>query len=245
MSKKIMLRNRVWAHLRSVSFPDSRFHWDFSAFIPDFEGSVRCAEAIRSSTHYKEAVCVFVTPDNSLTRLRQSCISDQKPMIVPTYGIQRGFWQILPNDVPSGQEAFAATLDGLEYYGQPYSLTARTKNLRPEVLITGASILNREGIRISDTPSYFDLEWLIMDALGLVSTDIPILACVHDCQVIDLDTQPTPFGVVVDQIYTPSNIIEIDRSYARPSEKAWPHIPWPIVQDIPILSDIYQQRYNR
>src|SRR4051812_50105155 len=39
-------RARVWAELRGVARPDSRFHWDFASFIPDFAGSEGCANRI-------------------------------------------------------------------------------------------------------------------------------------------------------------------------------------------------------
>jgi 5-formyltetrahydrofolate cyclo-ligase len=34
-SDKAIIRKRVWAELREVALPDSRFHWNFAEFIPD------------------------------------------------------------------------------------------------------------------------------------------------------------------------------------------------------------------
>ena len=33
----------IWEKLRKVARPDSRFSWEFSEFITDYEGSDKCA----------------------------------------------------------------------------------------------------------------------------------------------------------------------------------------------------------
>ena len=223
MTEKNIIRNKVWANLRSVAYPDPCFHWDFSAFIPDFGGSDRCAIGICKSREYAKADCIFITPDNSLTTVRKQAILDKKHIIVPTDGIQRGFWQIKPREIPQRQDAFAATLDGLESFAHPYHLKSGEQLTKPDILMTCASILNTKGVRISDTPSYFDLEWLILYSLDLVEDKTPILACVHDYQVVDFDLPLTPFGVVVDYIYTPKTFIQIDKVYPRPADEARTH----------------------
>ena len=39
MNPAARLRRVVWDKLVKVAKPDSRFHFDFSSFIPDFAGS--------------------------------------------------------------------------------------------------------------------------------------------------------------------------------------------------------------
>jgi 5-formyltetrahydrofolate cyclo-ligase len=138
MTEKKNIRNKVWAKLRSVACPDSLFHWDFSAFIPDFGGSDRCAIEICKPREYANADCIFITPDNSLTTVRKQAILDKKLIIVPTYGIQRGFWQIKPSEIPQRQKAFAATLDGLESFAHPYHMKRGEQLTKPDLLMTGA-----------------------------------------------------------------------------------------------------------
>ena len=53
----------VWDRLREVVVPDSRFHLDFSMFIPDYAGSEQTIDALRSLPFYAGAGPVFVTPD--------------------------------------------------------------------------------------------------------------------------------------------------------------------------------------
>ena len=58
-------RERVWRELREVARPDSRFHWDFSAFIADFDGSDAATERVRALEAWQKADTVVITPDNS------------------------------------------------------------------------------------------------------------------------------------------------------------------------------------
>ena len=238
MDDKENVRRQVWMQLQAVAKPDSRFHWDFNRFIPDFEGSATCVERLCNTTVYQAAKRVLVTPDNSLTDLRARCIDDGKTVIVPTYRLVRGFLALSRKTVPAGQEAFAATLDGLDVFGHPYLVSIHDRAPGPQLMITGASVLNSQGVRISHGPSFFDLEWLILSALQFVDDQTPILAEVHDCQVVDLDCLPLPFGVNIDQIITPTRLIETGRPYPRPSPSSIKTLPLQIRQEVPLLQEL-------
>src|SRR3954447_19063749 len=95
-------RARVWAELRGVARPDSRFHWDFASFIPDFVGSEACADRITALPAWaglgeRRGV---VTPANSPEAFRRRLLLLRQPFIITTYGIVRGFLGIDPADVP-------------------------------------------------------------------------------------------------------------------------------------------------
>ena len=244
MDGKEQIRKEVWAKLTRVAFPDSRFHWDFTAFIPDYHGSDLCTELICGMDAYRSATNILVTPDNNLVSFRASCIKDGKLLIVPSYAIGRGFWQLTREDVPEGQEEYSATLDGLERFANPYPITTVPLENRPQLLVTGASVLNSDGVRLSNGPSYFDLEWLILISLGLVDEGTPVVAAVHDCQVVDYPCDPQPYSVVADMIVVPSQVIPIPRHYERPTKIIWDQIPWYIVNDIPLLRAIYQEAHQ-
>ncbi len=243
MKEREAIRKKVWADLRRVARPDSRFHWDFTAFIPDFDGSAQCAEAIRAMDLYRRARTLFVTPDNNLVSLRANCLADHKTLIIPTYGLGRGFWQVAPEDVPNGMEEFAATLDGLERYGRPYPIESVGPDEQPAFLVTGASVINNEGVRISASPSYFDIEWLILQAKRLVNADTPIIASVHDCQVVEWPCEPQPYGSVADFIVTPTRVISTSYRYHKPDRIIWEQLPWDVVQEVPMLMALYQQEH--
>jgi len=66
-------RERIWAELAKVARPDSRFHWDFSSFICDFQGSKKCSDRVLEM----EALIrrgdrrVFIIPDNCKAQVVQ------------------------------------------------------------------------------------------------------------------------------------------------------------------------------
>lgn len=235
------VRRQVWIKLHAVARPDSRFHWDFSSFIPDFDGSATCAEVICGTSAYGRAERVLVTPDNSLTSFRARCIADGKTLIVPTYSVARGLQSLTRETVPSGQEAFAATLDGLDVFGLPYLISIKDHPQGPQLMVTGASVLNLQGVRISHGPSFFDLEWLILSSLGLADDQTPILAAVHDCQLVDFSCPPLPCGVGIDQIITPTRRLDTARPFPRPSPSSIRTLPRQITQDVPLLLELTEQ----
>jgi len=241
MNEPDALRQRVWSDLRRVARPDSRFHWDFSAFIPDFEGSEACAAAVQALAVYRQAQVVCATPDNGLAEFRQRCLADGKTLIVPTYALGRGFWQLAPQAVPPDQQAFAATLDGLERFGQPYELEAVPLSVCPTLLVTGASVINTEGVRISADPSYFDLEWLILRSLELVTAQTPIVTIVHDCQVVEWPCAPRPISTITDFIVTPSRVLEVGPRYPKPDRLAWDELAWDVIREVPLLKALYER----
>jgi 5-formyltetrahydrofolate cyclo-ligase len=241
MQEPEAIRRRVWDELRRVAQPDSRFHWDFTAFIPDYAGSAQCTAAVCALPAFSHARTLLVTPDNNLAALRAQCLADEKNLVVPTYALARGFWQITRAEVPPGQEAFAATLDGLERFARPFAVEAAGAGAAVELLVTGASVINTQGVRISSGPSYFDLEWLILRTLGLVSDATLVVAVVHDCQLVDWPCVPQPFGCVADVIVTPTRVFETGQRYRKPERIAWDQLDWEVIQDVPLLMALYER----
>ena len=91
MKAKSEIREAVWKKLRKVALPDPIFDFDFSSFIPDFQGSEKCVETIVDLEAWKRSGLVFITPDNSLMKLREKAIHAGKRFVMTTYGIRRGF----------------------------------------------------------------------------------------------------------------------------------------------------------
>lgn len=134
------VRARVWAPLRAVAVPDSRFNLDFGEYITDFAGSARATDRLCALLCYRDARVLFVAPDNCLEDLRRRALRAGKRLLVTTYGIRRGFVLLDPAEVKArwaalvggegdddaGGDAgwvwFAATLDGMERLGRPVTL---------------------------------------------------------------------------------------------------------------------------
>ncbi|RLE62171.1 MAG: 5-formyltetrahydrofolate cyclo-ligase [Thermoprotei archaeon] len=238
MSMKERIREAIWRELRRVAKPDSRFHYDFSSFIPDFEGSDKCARAIRSMEIYKRAKLLMITPDNCLEVLREYCIIDSKRFIMPTYGIKRGFLLLSRELVPFGKEDFAATLDGAEKFGKYLSLREIKTLEKIDVMITGASVVSIEGVRYGKGHGYFDLEWGIFRELGLVNDETPIIAVVHDCQVVDVCIEAKSYDTLVDYIVTPTRVIKVKKKRGKPKGIIWSHLSHELIEEIPALREL-------
>jgi len=241
---KDVVRESVWRELRRYAKPDSRFHYDLSEFIPDFEGSGRCADAIRGMDVYRRAKLLFITPDNCLEVLRMYAILDSKPFIMPTYGIRRGFVYITRELVPPGKEDFAATLDGAERFGRYVSLDEIAGMGRIDLMITGASAVSVSGVRYGKGHGYFDLEWAMMREIGVVDEDTPVIAVVHDVQVVEEELEADKYDTVVDYIVTPTRVIKVGGGRPKPAGINWERLPRQLLDEIPPLMELYRRRFG-
>ena len=236
---KTVIRQQVWQELRKVAKPDARFHWDFEAFVPDFENSHQCVETIGEMDCYKHSNIVFIAPDNSLTEMRMQAIKDGKQILVATHNIERGFISLHAKDITTGSESFASTLDGMETFGKPISLAEIKALASIDLLITGTSLVTETGIRWGKGYGYFDLEWGIFRALGVVGEDTPIIIVGHDCQVVDTKLEPSEVDTSADWIVTPTRLIGVDPLHAKPPGVLWQYIPLALREQIPCLNTLH------
>ena len=82
-------RVRIWEELLKVAKPDSKFSWQFSEFICDYEGSEKGTALLTATDMYKNAKVIFITPDNNLETLREQAFRDKKTVVMTNYGITR------------------------------------------------------------------------------------------------------------------------------------------------------------
>lgn len=239
-TSKDEIREQVWQSLRSVARPDARFHWDFSEFIPDFEGSATATERLTDLPVYRDARSVFVTPDNALTTLRAACVVDEKHLLVSTHGIARGFRLVPAGDVAADQAMYAATLDGLEHAGRVTGLQALQERGPIDLLVTGASAVSMQGVRFGKGHGYFDLEWAMFRELGLVDDATPVIAVGHDCQVLDVQLPASPFDTLVDYIITPTRVLQPQPAGDRPKGISWPDLEPGMLEKIPSLRELWE-----
>lgn len=234
------VRQRVWADLRKVARPDSRFHWDFSSYIADFEGSERCSDRVLGHDAYRRLGerRLFVTPDNSTEDLRRRLILDGRPFTITTYGIVRGFLDIDPKLIERGEARYAATLDGADRFGRPVSLRELAAGPGFGLLVTGSAAVSRNGVRFGKGHGYFDLEWAMLSDLKLVDRDTVIIAIVHDCQVVPEDLTPKPHDVVVDWIATPTRLIRVDHPDRPPGTVRWDQIRGGELESLDVIAEL-------
>ncbi len=232
------IREEIWAALGKVARPDSRFHWDFSSFIPDFVGSERCAQAIRQLPEYSAAGLLFITPDNCLEAFRELVLADRKSYVMTTSGIARGFMYVDPDRVSTEDRKHASTLDGVERYARSVSLAELRSGDPVQLLVTGSSAIGTNGVRFGKGHGYFDLEWAILSELGLLGSSTTIIAVGHDCQVIEAALPAFSHDTVVDLIVTPTRTIAIEHAQRPVGRIEWDRLSPSMLDAIPSLGEL-------
>ena len=238
MSKSKIIRQQIWAKLSDVAKPDTLFNMNFAEVIPDFEGSELATDHLVQMTAYQATKFAFITPDNCLVDLRRRMIAEGKPFVMSTYGIYRGFLLIEPGMVPAGAELYAAWLDGMEHFGRPITLEEIAKRGRFDFMVTGASAVSIDGVRFGKGHGFFDLEWGMFTDLGLVDETTPVVAVVHDCQVVQENLTPSETDILVDYIATPTQLYTVGRRAKRPFGVKWPLLDPAQIENTPPLQEL-------
>jgi 5-formyltetrahydrofolate cyclo-ligase len=240
MSNRMEIRRSIWEDLKKVARPDSRFHLDFSEFIPDFEGSAAALQRLVGLDVYRQARAPFITPDNCLEGLRAHAIRDDKTVIMTTYGIRRGFVELQPEDVPAGLEDYAVLLDLIEQFGHTISLNELRQRYHIDLLVTGASAVTTSGLRFGKGHGFFDLEWAMLYQIGVVDVDTPIVAFVHDVQVVELELEASPFDSTCDLIVTPTRLLRIENPHKPVTGVIWERLEPGMLEKISSLIELKQ-----
>lgn len=236
------IRHSVWDRLRSVARPDSRLHFDFAQMHPDFDGSEAAAEAACSLPAIREARTVFTAPDSALQALREALLRAGKKVVLSTFRMRRGFRLLDPARLSATDCAFAATMDGLERFGRPLELAQLADLNTIDALCTGAAAISSNGIRFGRSYQYFDIEWSLLAELGLVRETTPVLAFVHDVQVVDGSFTALAREAVVDWIVTPGRTLAIPKRPKRPKRIDWPALDSRELRQIPALLELSHAR---
>jgi len=240
MDKK-QVRLAVFRRLRKgIAIPDSRFHLRLSEFIPDFVGSDQAMQRLVEHDIWKKASTIFITPDNCLEQLRLIALQQGKAVLVSTYGIRRGF-VLLDFRIPKRRFLYAATLDGMEREGISVTLAdIRAMFKGVDLLVTGTSAVTTSGLRVGKGHGFFDLEWAMFYSIGAVNTQTPVVAVVHDCQVVMADFTADPFDTVCDLIITPTQTIEVQYPHKPTIGVIWNRLRPGMLRSIPPLRELRQ-----
>ncbi|WP_319498268.1 5-formyltetrahydrofolate cyclo-ligase [uncultured Cohaesibacter sp.] len=242
MSHSRLIRKGIWQRLKDVARADVRFHLDFSEVIPDFDGSDVATGRVLALDAFKGCQLAFVTPDNSLTLLRQKMIEAGIPLVMSTYNIRRGFLYLEPAVVPKGAELYASWLEGMEHFAKPVSLEEIARKGRFDFAATGASAVSSRGIRFGKGHVYFDLEWGMFTDLGLMEEKTPVVSIVHDVQVTDENVIASDLDIAIDMIATPEKLIRVERTERRPRGIRWDLLSKDQILGIPPLAELARIR---
>lgn len=236
-------REKIWAELRKVAKPDSRFAWQFSEFIADYEGSELGADLLVGTDIYKNSNVIFVTPDNNMDKLREYVIRHGKTLLMTNYGITQGVFVVRPGDVPEGKEELASVLDGIQRFWHPIKLAEIKKEFgQIDMLVTGASAITKSGVRFGKGHGYFDIEWAMFYEFGLVNPETPVFAMGHDCQVVDVEVEAQEYDTAIDYIVTPTRLIVTRNEFPKPTKGIiWDKLEPGMLEQIAPLKEVAEK----
>jgi 5-formyltetrahydrofolate cyclo-ligase len=244
MTSRDEVREKVRTELIKVAFPDSRYHLNTRECILDYRGSEKALKVLKAMKLYQTAKFSFVTPDNNLEKLRACAIQDGKVVLTTTYAIKRGFVILSHETVPKGQENYAALLDGQERLGRYVSLSQIGELVEQfgrglDLFITGASVINTQGVRFGKGHGYADLEWAMLYEIGAVDESTTVIAFVHDVQLVEMPLEATIFDTVVDMIVTPTKVIHVEKPQKPRVGVVWKKLDKELFETIPPLQELW------
>jgi 5-formyltetrahydrofolate cyclo-ligase len=195
LSRTTLKREAIWRRVHSDllqhAIPDSRFHFDFSSFVPDFRGSSSAVDRLVQLPCYSSANTILISPDNSLERLRHRALKDGKKVVVATHKLRRGFVLLDPKRISDDKHELASWLDGMERpgVGQTMSLTQLEEKEKIDLCISGALAVSEQGVAIRDNPQHFGIQWGILLDRAVLKRETPVILVAHGCQVVDVEEE--------------------------------------------------------
>jgi 5-formyltetrahydrofolate cyclo-ligase len=215
-------RKLIWARVHQDlvrhAIPDSRFHFDFLSFTPDFRNSAAAVDRILGLSCYQNARTVMITSDNSLEGLRYQALKDGKKVLVGTYRLRRGFVLLDPARIDPSKLEMAACLDGLEKMGRAMSIAElRDEGLSIDMCATGGLVFSEKGVCIYEGQALFEVQWALLQDIKVLGDSVRVVAIAHTCQVVDevslgLEViKPDKSGEVqCDFVVTPERLFEVE-----------------------------------
>jgi 5-formyltetrahydrofolate cyclo-ligase len=210
---------RVYRDLIQNAVADSRFHFDFLSFTPDFRGSSAAINRVLELACYQNARTLLITSDNSLERLRHQALKDGKKVLVGTYRLRRGFILLDPASMDESKLELAACLDGMERRGMGRSMgiaQLRDEGLKIDMCATGGLVFNEHGVVVYAGQALFEMQWALLQDIKVLGECARVVAVAHACQVVDeaaLGFEETRAGhageVQCDFVVTPERVLEV------------------------------------
>ena len=219
MSTSKTVRQQIWARLKDVALPDSRFHLNFAEVIPDFEGSEAATDACLGHAGLRDMPqFAFVTPDNCLVELRRRMHRGGKPFVMSTYGIYRGFRlrrarhgaDRARNSTPPGSTGSSISAGRSAWRRSPREAAsiswsrARRRCRWTACASARATVSSTSNGACSPT-----------SASRTRAT--PVVAVVHDVQVVEEKLFASPTDILVDSIATPTRLIDVEAAAQPPA----------------------------
>lgn len=200
-SEKERLRDQIWTLLEQRRVAISPL--PARGRIPNFIGSNKAADLVRTLPEWKEAEVVFANPDSPQRKIREFALRDGKILIMASPRLKHGFLQINPQDA-RGREEEASSIRGAFKYGKPVKDMPKS-----DLIITSCVAVDRSGWRLGKGGGYGDIEvQQIKEQFG----EISVVTTVHSLQVVD-SVPHVDHDARVDIIVTPEGVHRIQREF--------------------------------
>ena len=82
----------------------------------------------------------------------------------------------------------------------------------------------------------------MFSSIGVIDDNTPLLAVVHDCQVIDQKLPVSPYDSITDYIITPTRTIKVEGRKTKPKGIHWNKLQKGMLEEIPPLQELKQMR---
>lgn len=147
--------------------------------IPDFKGSDKAAENLRSTEEWNESLTIFTSPDTALRQVRENALKDGKILIIVTPKIENGYLKLNAQDF-KGNEREASTIKGAFKYGKSIE-----KIPVVDLVVEGSVAVDKTGGRLGKGGGYGDREIEYLKKTGSIDSATPIVSTVHHLQIVE------------------------------------------------------------
>ncbi len=229
---KNKIRERIWRTLeeKGIALPPRPAR----GRIPNFIGAKEAAEKLLKLHIWKKARIVKSNPDSPQKWVREAALRDKKTLLMATPRLKKGFLLLDPKTLPRHLLRIASTIRGAFQLGRIISLEELAEIGSIDLIITGSVAVDVHGNRLGKGEGYAEIEYGVLAELSLVSENTPIVTTVHDLQVVDY-IPVDPYDLRLDYIVTPTRVIEVQGSRARPKGIYWEVLPCKKLEEIPLL----------
>jgi 5-formyltetrahydrofolate cyclo-ligase len=227
-SAKQAIREAMWNRLECEHAVPSNAKRNIPAFI----GSERAADRLADLPEWRDAHVIKTVPDTAQLPVRIHALADGKIvyMAVPRLAAPKPFYLLDPAEI-SIPESLAAQKEMAAEIGR----NIEVDEMSPVGLVViGSVAVNRHGARLGKGAGYSDIELAILQEVGLINPNTPIVTTVHRLQVLEEDFPEADHDFRVDIIVTADEVIRCDQP-RRPDGLLWDSLPPEKIAAIPAL----------
>jgi 5-formyltetrahydrofolate cyclo-ligase len=230
------LRNAIWDQLVAdgVAIGPARSH------IPNFTGADVAAWHMVQIPAWRTAKAVKVNPDSAQYSLRLRALYEGKTLYCPVPELvqKAPYVRIDPDQLKDKGISYelAASHQGYMHYGERIEFTDI-----PELdfCVFGSVAVTRQGARTGKGGGFADLEAGVLNELGRIRPDTPLVTSVHSSQVVpDGDIVMMDFDCWMDYVATETELIVTASAHPRPKGISWDHVQPDQFDSIPFLREL-------